>query len=205
MLALDHIVISANNPQQAAKDFGKKHEVTIIEGGKHANWGTYNYLAYFQNGCYIEWIGLFDKKIAVQSDNPLIEQLVKVLDDNIEGPFQYALRTDEMDTYTDHFQMSAIPYIGPIPGSRKRPDGSLLEWRMLFPKSNMEQLPFLIEWGDIKNTPQGNSLINQQQIYEISSTISDLNQFKTIFQTDLRLKNAKLNLSDKMAFSIDQS
>lgn len=202
MLAIDHIVIVTDNTKQAAENFGKEHNITVIQGGEHANWGTYNYLAYFSNDSYIEWIGIFDKKIATQSENPLIKQIVNALDDNMEGPIQYALRTDRMDKYIDQFHKSTIPFTGPIPGSRKKPNGSMLEWRMLFPGDVSEQLPFLIEWGDVKNVPEDNRLINEQQIHTISAAINNFAKFKDIYQIDLQLANAKLSVSDKLAFSI---
>lgn len=159
-------------------------------------------MAYFSNDSYIEWIGIFDKKIATQSENPLIKQIVNALDDNMEGPIQYALRTDKMDKYIDHFHKSTIPFTGPIPGSRRKPSGSRLEWRMLFPGDVSEQLPFLIEWGDVKNVPEDNRLINEQQIHTISAAINNFAKFKDIYQIDLQLANAKLSVSNKLAFSI---
>lgn len=173
MIALDHIVIAAKDPVQAAHDFWGKHEVTTVEGGRHTKWGTYNHLAYFSNDCYIEWLGIFDKSLAAKSENPLVQQLVAALEDNIEGPIQFALRTKRMDDYVGHFRASGIPYTGPIPGSRKKPDHSTLEWRMLFPESTQAKiLPFLIEWGDVKNVPQDKRDLNKQQLKSVSCGIA---------------------------------
>src|SRR5690625_4867108 len=132
MLAIDHIVIVAKDPAKAAEAFGKKHGLKTLEGGRHTNWGTYNHLAYFSNDCYIEWLGIFDQSLAAQSDNPLVQLLVKAIDGHFEGPIQFALRTNEMDMYLERFLETDIAYTGPIPGSRQKPDGAMLEWRMLF-------------------------------------------------------------------------
>lgn len=204
MLALDHIILAAIDPKQAANDFAKKHGVTVLEGGKHENWGTYNYLAYFSNDCYLEWLGIFDQNIAAQSDNPLIMQLARALHKDAEGPLQFALRTDEMDDYLDHFDETAIPYTGPIAGNRNRPDGSLLEWRMLFPENKKARYPFLIEWGKVKNVPRDSTLINEQQIDSLYPVITNSNAFENIFQTDIQLKNVQLKTSDILGFSVSK-
>src|SRR5699024_9210061 len=66
MLSIDHVVIAAQNPEQSAHAFGKTHGVTVVEGGRHDAWGTYNMLAYFKNDCYLEWLGVFDQQKAEQ-------------------------------------------------------------------------------------------------------------------------------------------
>lgn len=199
MLAMDHIVIAAKDPVQAAHDFGQRHKVTTVEGGRHTKWGTYNQLAYFSNDCYIEWLGIFDKSLAVKSENPLVQQLVAALEDNIEGPIQFALRTKRMDDYVGHFRVSDMSYTGPIPGSRKKPDHSTLKWRMLFPESNQEKiLPFLIEWGDVKNVPQDKRYLNKQQLKSVECGIA-VDVMEQVYQLDIsnnaiRIENGMLVL-----------
>ncbi|MDY0395356.1 VOC family protein [Virgibacillus halophilus] len=134
MLALDHIVISGKNAESASSNYGRKFSIKAIKGGDHANWGTYNYLAYFSNESYIEWLGVNDPEKMKTADNPLIQHLSKILEET-EQPtaFQFALRTTEMNEYIRHFQEKDIRFYGPVPGQRQRPDGSTLKWRMLFP------------------------------------------------------------------------
>lgn len=204
MLALDHIILAAKDPKQAADAFAKKHNVTVLEGGKHEHWGIHNYLAYFSNDCYLEWLGIFDKNLAAKSELPLIDQLVRTLNSDVEGAIQYALRTDEMDSYLEHFQQQDIPFTGPIAGSRNRPDGSLLEWQMLFPQVEIVSYPFLIEWGDVENVPNDPALINKQQIDTIYPVIANPDDFDHIFQTSQQLKNVQLKTSTMMGFSISK-
>lgn len=206
MLALDHIVIAAKDPAKTAESFGKKHTITVTEGGRHANWGTYNYLAYFANDCYIEWIGIFDETTAARSKNPLIHLLFRELAEGNEGPIQVALRTDQMDDYVQNLQELDLPFAGTIPGSRERPDGSLLEWRMLFPEGDREVLPFLIEWGKIRNTPDP-KLINDKAINSISIPGAASGKFTSIYQLNtenqiIQLENTALKGSDELNFSI---
>ncbi|MFD1851773.1 VOC family protein [Oceanobacillus bengalensis] len=205
MLALDHIVIAAKAPKTSAMEFSEKHHVIVVEGGKHKNWGTYNYLAYFGNQCYIEWLGIYDEEIARKSDNPLIEQLVDAYEKNFEGPIQYALRTEQMDDYLNYFNALNLSYVGPIPGSRNKPDGTGLKWRMLFPKASTPT-PFLIEWEKEKNLPSDKNLINSQLIHTIYSSSLDEDIFKLPLENHTaRLENALLITGNIFGFQIKKT
>lgn len=200
MLAIDHIVIAAKDPAQAAAAFGRQHGAVTVEGGRHTNWGTYNYLAYFHNDCYIEWLGIFDSSLAVQSDNPLVQQLVQALDADFEGTLQFALRTRKMNTYLKHFSVTGVDYTGPIAGSRQKPDGTTLEWRMLFPDLKTVKAPFLIEWGKEKNVPQEERLMNRQTVSAVTCGLA-ADILKQIYQLDsvdnvVQLENGRLELRD---------
>lgn len=184
MLAIDHIVIASKDPAQAAENFEKKYGVITLEGGRHTNWGTHNHLAYFRNDCYIEWLGIFDESLAVQSNNPLVQQLFQSLEVDNEGPIQFALRTDKMDDYLDHFYALDIAHTGPIPGSRKKPDGTSLAWRMLFPDSGAVASPFLIEWGKEKNTPQEKRYLNKQQVKSVTCGLA-VDVMEQVYQLDI--------------------
>jgi len=126
MLSLDHIVISSSNIEEAARKFRKEFSIETTKGGQHDVWGTYNHLAYFANDCYIEWLGMKDADVARHSDNPLIRHLVHIMDNDRHGSFQFALRTNRMDEFVSHFQNEKIPFVGPVEGKRRKPDGKLL-------------------------------------------------------------------------------
>jgi hypothetical protein len=200
MLALDHLIIAVKDPEKAANEFSKKYDVKVVEGGKHGNWGTYNYLAYFENDCYIEWIGIFDEKLAAASDNPLIAQTYGTLSKGEGGFIQFAFRTDIMDSLLEHFKMAEVDYKGPFAGSRQKPDGSKLEWRMLFPQSEIA-LPFILEWGKIKNMPQDIALLNDKKIEEVTLDATKKAMFKEIFRLeetgiDIQLENSRLKFEE---------
>lgn len=145
MLGLDHIVIKASFQNYEAH-ISKHYGLDARFGGKHEQWGTFNYLTYFQNEAYLEWLFVENNEIAEQSDNPLIHHL---LDQEKDGPFQLALHTNHMDDYIKHFRKHLIPFKGPFEGSRKVSESFTLKWRMLFPMGEKgEYYPFLIEWDD---------------------------------------------------------
>lgn len=200
MLELDHIVIASEKPEVDAKNFGEMFDLEIVAGGKHTNWGTYNYLAFFENNSYIEWIGVFDEALAKKSDNPLIRQLMKTVDQGIFAPFTFALRTNQMDTFINDFDGAEIAYKGPFPGNRKRVDGSSLSWRMLFP-TEKEDMPFLIEWGEQINQPEDLSKINERSIttVQVPQTINvDEAIYKLSWQEEVtELINSRLEYTNE--------
>src|SRR5699024_1051550 len=153
MLALDHVVIAGNDAETASAQYGNQFTIKAVKGGEHTNWGTYNYLAYFSNDSYLEWLGISDLAKATDTDNPLIQHLVFMIENDLPGPFQFALRTNELNSYISHFDKENISYTGPVSGERIKPDGTALKWRMLFPHydHSEEILPFLIEWENPKD------------------------------------------------------
>lgn len=213
VLALDHIVITGKNAEEASENYHKRMAIKAIKGGEHENWGTYNYLAYFSNESYIEWLGIQDYDKASESDNPLIKHLVYRLDQNKPGPFQFALRTNQMDEYWKHFQANNIPFDGPFSGERLRPDGTLLTWRMLFPKYHVEDemLPFLIEWGNSSNAPTTQGLTNPQAIMNIhysgvnKATFMDIYQLKNrkSLSNQFLLRNSKISFKESGDLSFE--
>lgn len=199
MLAIDHIVIASKNPEQDAKEFEEKFGVKTISGGKHTNWGTYNYLSFFNNNSYLEWLGVYDEELARKSDNPLIQRLVHFFDEGKTGPVTYALRTKDMNYQLKHLNKHSIPFVGPLPGARKREDGSTLSWRMLFP-NHEQDLPFLIEWGDSINLPSDKAMINSEKITTVQVS-EKIDAYAAVFQFDsgeitVQLENGKLKFTN---------
>lgn len=203
MLALDHIVIATHNPKEAARQFGQHHHVKIVAGGEHESWGTYNYLAYFANDCYIEWLGVVNKKVAAQAKNPLIVQLVHSLEISQERPIQFALRTNDLAYFTDYYSQASIQVTGPISGNRKKPNGTSLSWNMLFPYAD-DSVPFLIEWKEGINLPDNLNSINLQTITEITSNLP-VDIISALYQVpakkNIRLQNTQLQLENEKGLS----
>lgn len=212
MLALDHIVFSGTKEESLYENYGQDLSIKAVKGGEHENWGTYNYLAHFSNDSYLEWLGIrhFDK--AKKSDNPLIKHLIYVIENNDEGPFQFALRTNHLDKFIAHFKKEKIAFKGPFTGMREKPDGTTLKWRMLFPEYNYkkEMLPFLIEWQSPNHI---SSLYNPQAITRIDYGGVNINKFRHIYQLKPRkllknriiLQNAKIFFkeSKKLTFELE--
>ncbi|WP_053217429.1 VOC family protein [Virgibacillus senegalensis] len=190
MLALDHMIIGCED----AKAKSKESHLFAMEDGTHDQWGTYNYLGYLQNSCYVEWLSPFDLEKAKQADNPLIGDLLKHLNKPSAGnAMQFALRTDNMDKFIEHFHRHSIPYTGPLPGSRIKKDGTMLQWRMLFPTGDaVLHLPFLIEWSGSGNTAPTES-INDVTIQKVILGVPDMEKARSQLQLVYDLEDPKEN------------
>ncbi|RAK19091.1 glyoxalase-like protein [Anoxybacillus vitaminiphilus] len=148
-ITFDHLVHFTKSPEEAKTAF-QLIGFHAIDGGKHPSWGTYNCLNYFTGLRYIEWIGFTDFDKAKTSDNVLIQQIVTDFHKE-EGFSQLAFRTNDMDAVINHVQAKGRKPIGPFTGSRKREDGKVLSWSMLFIEEEQDdtcRYPFFIQWGE---------------------------------------------------------
>ena len=57
------------------------------------------------------------------------------------------MRAEDLDRVAKRLQAAGVATVGPRRGSRRRPDGVLLEWRTLHVGDGLEPaVPFFIEW-----------------------------------------------------------
>jgi hypothetical protein len=146
-LAFDHLVhFLRRSPLEAAEEM-RRMGFHAVAGGRHENWGTHNSLCYFDVS-YIEFLAVENQETAERSDNRLIQQLVGDLPRIGEGLGQIALRTGDIERLAEHLKRNGLNVLGPVPGSRKRVDGSIIRWSMLFAESDevRHPLPFFIQW-----------------------------------------------------------
>lgn len=206
MLALDHLIFAGNDIEAMSASYGSKFHLKAVFGGHHETWGTYNYLAYFSNNAYIEWLGIDDRSVANQAESPLIKHLTYHLKNKQAGLFQFALQTNDLAGHLAHFEENDIPFTGPYNGERKLTNGKTITWRMLFPTYDhtTETLPFLIEWDQPESERVNVSLINSTAITKIKFSGTSLESFLHIYnlpgkkrlKNSIRLKNTTLTFKD---------
>lgn len=168
-LSFDHLVHIVNRPEDAIEDFatiGLKANL----GGRHENWGTYNALSYFGLS-YIEFLGIFDREKAIKiQDNDLVIQASRLLPEK-EGFARIALRTNDMNEMVHLLQSKGIDTEGPIKGERKREDGKMLHWEMLFINEKIDGIPFpfIIQWHepDESRKKDINVINNDRELHEL--------------------------------------
>ena len=88
------------------------------------------------------------------------------------GPraFNWAVSTHDMEATRRAVERAGLKFIGPAPGSRKRPDGRVLEWSSLtLADDDNGLIPFFIQWGPqslhpSEDSPQGCTLESLQLI-----------------------------------------
>ncbi|QTD40277.1 VOC family protein [Sporosarcina sp. Te-1] len=97
-----------------------------------------------------------------------------------------ALRTSDIQKTASHFTSQGLIVNGPVRMHRRRPDGSLVKWQLLYVGHEEEgpELPFFIQWdeGDedrrqdlirnksIRNHPAGGSM----QLNHVGIAVNDL-------------------------------
>lgn len=147
-LSLDHLVHFTNASPASAAEILQKLGLHAVAGGRHELWGTHNSLCYFDL-TYLEFLAIENRTVAENAaGNGLIKQIVADLPER-EGVATVALRTNEIEQWAQRLKEKGLRVTGPLPGSRKRADGSVISWKMLFAETDnsLLPLPFLIEWG----------------------------------------------------------
>ncbi|MFC7392819.1 VOC family protein [Scopulibacillus cellulosilyticus] len=204
----DHVVHFTNNPESAIDKMNDLGFHALL-GGQHQDWGTYNGLCHFDLS-YIEYIGVEDiNKAESVLDNFLIKQIVAEKNSG-EGLSRIALRTNNIEQAGEWFHKKGLSVKGPVKGSRKRADGSLLEWSMLFiedPESDPYHLPFIIDWKQT-DEERRNSLINQHiidrhlagdaRLSHVGIAVKDIEKSVSKWKEWFNLKNHQIIFNEQL-------
>ncbi|MGE6258358.1 VOC family protein [Heyndrickxia sporothermodurans] len=145
----DHLVHFVEEPKKVIKVL-EENGIHAVEGGVHQNRGTYNALSYFDLS-YIEFLSTYDRKLVEQTEHLKYSLIETVVQNGFkEGFTRFAIRTNDINASAEHFRQKGLEVYGPVPLSRKRPDGSLLHWRLLYVGKSGEELslPFIIQWDE---------------------------------------------------------
>lgn len=147
---LDHILLGCSDLDRGI-DFVQHH--TIIPpafGGVHPGRGTRNALLSLGEPMspeepnprrYLEIIAPDPDQTGV----PDRLGLHKLTEPRIVG---WAARPGDLEQFATRLRSAGISFDGPTPGSRKRPDGRLLQWKTLnLHDDHGGLLPFFIEWS----------------------------------------------------------
>lgn len=150
-------------------------------GGRHEKWGSYNALSYFGLS-YIEFLGIDNWPVARQeNENKLITQTVEMLEKGEEGLLRIALRTDHIEKVAEHLRIQGVQLFGPFPGERRREDGSILKWSLLFPENSQSSkliYPFMIQWEESDEARleefKRDKVVGQHELGNGSPTLSNI-------------------------------
>ena len=177
-MKIDHIVHFLDRDSSSAIEAFGKTGIIVAAGGSHERWGTKNSLCYSADGTYIEWLSIENFDIAAVCDNPLIRQQIADLKKG-EGFGQICLRTNQIEQLAE--SLTERGYSCQLfDGQRKRTDGTLLKWKMLFLDERFGHqipYPFFIQWG--KNDGErlqelkDSGLLNDFSIKQITYLVED--------------------------------
>src|SRR5437588_306815 len=139
---LDHILLGCNDLQRGI-DFVAQHTgVRAVFGGVHPGRGTQNALLSLGTRRYLEIIAP-DPQQSPSSE--LVANLKKLAEPRL---VEWAAHPGNIKVLAADLAKGGIVSDGPTPGSRKRPDGSVLHWQTLNLKDDANGLlPFFIEWS----------------------------------------------------------
>jgi len=137
---IDHILLGCRDLDHGI-DFVEKHTgVRAAFGGVHPGRGTRNALLSLGEKHYLEIIAPDPQ----QSAAPDHYGLQKVDEPRLVG---WAAHPGDLNQFATRLRKAKLAFDGPIPGSRKRLDGRLLQWQTLNLKDDRDGLlPFFIEW-----------------------------------------------------------
>jgi Glyoxalase-like domain len=140
---LDHILLGSNDLQHGI-DFVEQHTgVRAAFGGVHPGRGTQNALLALGERRYLEIIAPDPAQPDVK--NPLAPELRNFKKPRLVG---WAAHPGNLSAFADKLRQAGIAFDGPSSGSRKRPDGRLLQWQTLNLADDAGGLlPFFIEWA----------------------------------------------------------
>jgi hypothetical protein len=140
---LDHILLGCNDLDRGVDFVYQRAGVRAAFGGVHPGRGTRNALLSLGERRYLEIIAPDPDQ--PDAKEPLALHLRKLSGPQIVG---WAAHPDDLGSFAKRLREAGVAFEGPTPGSRKRPDGRVLQWQTLTLKDNPSWLlPFLIEWS----------------------------------------------------------
>jgi hypothetical protein len=156
---LDHILLGCDDLNRGIAYVEGLTGVRAKFGGVHPGAGTQNALLSLGESRYLEIIApdpqqdasLDSRDLGTLTDDPVI--------------VGWAAHRSDIDGLAEHLTQQGFALDGPMPGSRKRPDGRVLTWKVVRLRNDSTQLlPFFIEWSPESihpsvDSPQGCRLV----------------------------------------------
>jgi hypothetical protein len=149
-------------------EFARLTGVVPKRGGQHPGRGTENAIVTLGSGQYLELLAPITPK-----PDSTAQRLV---------PAGWALHTDDLGSLVARVRASGFSVLGPLPGSRRTPDSTLLEWRTAAAGGpGLETAPFFIEWAT--NTPHPSTTSPDGcRLATLELTAPDTNRLHELFR-----------------------
>lgn len=137
---IDHIVLGIADLETGIDALEALTGVRAAPGGQHPAWGTHNAILSLGRTQYLEILSpRSDARIA--RDMQFLTGLAALT------PVMWAVRTEDVGETAELLGSIGHETSGIVPGSRTRPDGSVLAWKTFWLSGPAEcGLPFFIEW-----------------------------------------------------------
>ena len=140
---LDHILLGCSDLDRGIDVVEQHTGVRAVIGGVHPGRGTRNALLSLGKRRYLEIIAPDPAQKGIDND-----RLASILKLSSPKLIQWAAHVENIDALAKKLKTAGVNVEGPQPGSRKRPDGRLLQWKTLGVDAKPEEvMPFFIAWG----------------------------------------------------------
>jgi hypothetical protein len=140
---LDHFILGCNDLDRGIEFVQDHTGVRAAFGGVHPGRGTRNALLSLRERRYLEIMA--PDPAQPDANDPLALHVRKLSQPQIVG---WAAHPGDLGSFAKKLRDAGVAFEGPTPGSRKRPDGRVLQWQTLTLKDNPSWLlPFFIEWS----------------------------------------------------------
>ncbi|MFJ3303642.1 VOC family protein [Streptomyces sp. NPDC086549] len=190
---LDHLVLATPDLTATVAEFARRTGVTPAVGGAHPDLGTRNYLVSLGGSSYLEIIGPDPEQSPPESFRPFGV-------DGLTGArtVTWAISPPDLDAAVAAARARDYDPGSPHPMSRRRPDGTLLEWRLTDSDTAHPSglVPFLIDWGSSVH-PSASGL-PVTPLVEVSATAPDPGEIRALLATlgtELRLGEGPVGIS----------
>ena len=165
---LDHIILGCNDLDRGIEFVEESTGVRAAIGGVHPGRGTRNALLSLGERRYL----------AIMAPDPAQHEIVhypqlrSMTDPRLIG---WAVHPPDIAAVAKQLRENQIAFTGPEDGSRKRPDGRVLNWKTVnLADDRQGLLPFFIEWSVDSVHPSKDAPAHcQLEYFEIMSADSD--------------------------------
>lgn len=153
---IDHVIIGVADLDRGIEEFRRLTGVTPVAGGVHPGRGTHNALVALDEDRYLEIL-------AAVPDPPASDEVTEVRRLEKLTPWGWAVSTDDIDATMKFLEETGFEVSPAVPGSRRKSDGTTLEWRTFGVRPDLPLAPFFINWSAASRhpsteTPQGCAL-----------------------------------------------
>ena len=138
MLRLDHVLMPVADLDAEGQRLVEEFGLASVEGGRHEAFGTANRIVPLGDA-YLEIVAVVEPEVAGAA--PFGRWVAAAASRG--GLGAYALSTPDLDAVARRLGGMAV-----IPGERRRPDGTVLRWRLAGQETALAEpfLPFFLTW-----------------------------------------------------------
>ncbi|MCT9075480.1 VOC family protein [Streptomyces fulvoviolaceus] len=194
---LDHLVLATPDLAATVADFARRTGVTPAPGGVHLGLGTRNYLVSLGGTGYLEIIGPDPEQPTPTGPRPFSVDALSTA-----RTVTWAISPPDLDAAVATARARGYDPGDIHPMTRRRPDGTLLEWRLTDGDTQHPSglVPFLIDWGSALH-PSASGL-PVTPLLSLSATAPDPDEIRALLatlDTELPLGEGPVGLS----FTVD--